>query len=176
MKSSVAIALLLFTLYPATGQLSSGAQEPPLAASNTTVAVSSAAEGRTNNAASTAVVSFVLKPTAIAPSGSSGTAQITTGVLALHLSQLGPGKYTLQAVRRSNGAVEPLGAITIVDPTLSPSRQASDNKKEASANPEAVLVQTDASVSLPKGLLPQEIERVRVLGTGENAVLDSSLK
>lgn len=118
---------------------------------------------------------FELKPTAIAPAGASGTVQLHPGTVSLHVSALGPGVYHLDAVRRFGGKKEALGAITIVDPTSSPSRQATDNKKEASANPESVHVETDASITLPRDLLAQDVSRI-LLMSGDNAVLDSQAK
>jgi hypothetical protein len=88
---------------------------------------------------------------------------------------LGPGVYELKAVRRSDGQRETLGAITIVDPTSSPSRQATDNKKEASANPESVQVETDARLTVPKDLEVQDVGRILLMNRG-NAVLDSQAK
>jgi len=128
------------------------------------------------NAASVGPVTFQLKPTAVAPMGASGTAVIQARVLSVHLTQLGPGRYQLEAGRHSGGRFERLGAITIVDPTLAPSRQATDNKKEASANPESVSINTDVSITLPAGLGPRDISSVRLLGAGGNAVLDSQDK
>jgi len=81
----------------------------------------------------------------------------------------------LHAVRRPDGLKETLGAITIVDPTSSPSRQATDNKREASANPESVRVETDATLTLPEGLKVQDVSRI-LLMSGDNAVLDSQAK
>jgi hypothetical protein len=127
---------------------------------------------RTNQAAA-----FELKPTAIAPSGAKGSARITPDSITMHLSQLGPGVYEVQvAIGRADGDRKKLGRITIVDPTLSPSRQATDNKKEASANPESVMVETDATLSIPSGVSPNKVARVVVLGLGGNAVLDSKPK
>jgi len=119
-------------------------------------------------------ISFQLKPTAIAPSGAAGSVELKSPTtLAVHLSQLGPGKYKIQAIRRSDGKTEWLGTITIVDPTLSPSRQATDNKKEASANPELTRVETDAAITLHRKLVAKDIGRIQLLGPGDNAVLDS---
>jgi hypothetical protein len=84
---------------------------------------------------------------------------------------LGAGRYDLQLVRRPDGVIEPLGTLTIVDPTLGPSRQANDNKKEASANPESVQIETDAQLKLPSRVKPRDIARVLLLGSGGNAVL-----
>jgi hypothetical protein len=125
-----------------------------------------------NTNAASAPISLKLKPTAIAPSGAGGAAEIRANSIALHLSQLSPGKYELEAVRRSDGTFLKLGVLTIVDATLSPSRQATDNKKEASAHPESVSVETDATVKLPEDLAPSDISRVLLL-VGGNAVLDS---
>jgi hypothetical protein len=123
-----------------------------------------------------APVSFHLKPTPIAPAGAGGSAEIKGNSLEVHLSQIGPGKYDVRAVGQSDGASRLLGTITIVDPTVSPSRQATDNKKEASANPESVIVETDASISLPGGLARPGLAEVQVLGAGGNVVLDSLAK
>ena len=127
------------------------------------------------NPAINQTLSFELKPTAIAPAGASGSAQLKAGAISVHLSALGPGVYELEAMRRSDGLRQTLGAITIVDPTSSPSRQATDNKKEASANPESVQVVTDASLSIPKGLKVQDVSRILLMNRG-NAVLDSQVK
>lgn len=127
-----------------------------------------------NSAANTnATVSFQLKPTAIAPAGAAGSAEVKGTVLMLHLSQLDSGKYDVQAVHSADGTIEKLGTITIADPTSSPSRQANDNKKEASANPESTQVVADASITLARQLAPRDITRVRIAGAGGNAVLDS---
>lgn len=127
------------------------------------------------NVATNQTLSFELKPTAIAPAAASGSAQLKAGAISVHLSALGPGVYELVAVRRSDGLRETLGAITILAPTSSPSRQATDNKNEASANPELVQVETDASLTIPKGLEVQGVSRIQLM-TGGNAVLDSQAK
>src|SRR5579883_1002464 len=49
------------------------------------------------------------------------------------------------------GAAQKVGALTIVDPTAAPDRQATDNKREASAAPDQVRVDTDLQVRLPPG-------------------------
>ena len=131
--------------------------------------------GSVTNSATPHNLAFELKPTAIAPAGASGRAQLHPGSISLHVSALGPGVYYLDMVRRSDGTKETLGAITIVDPTSSPSRQATDNKREASANPESVRVETDATLTLPEGLKVQDISRI-LLMSGDNAVLDSQAK
>lgn len=135
---------------------------------------------RTTNSLSRAVpaqtLEFQLKPTAIAPAGCVGSARLEGRVLLVHLSQLAPGRYELQAGLKPEGASVKIGLITIVDPTASPSRQATDNKKEASASPESVSVNTDVSVTLPRDLVAHDIESIRVLGPGGNAVLDSHPK
>src|SRR5438128_431682 len=75
----------------------------------------------------TTSASVALKPTSIAPSGASGVAEITAHGLLLHVKRLPPGRYDVQIVRKSNSSSEPVAALTIVDPTLGPSRQATDN-------------------------------------------------
>jgi hypothetical protein len=76
--------------------------------------------GLVTNSATPQNLAFELKPTAIAPAGASGRAQLHQGSISLHVSALGTGVYYLDAVRRSDGIKETLGAITIVDPTSSP--------------------------------------------------------
>jgi len=145
--------------------LSPGAKLVPLPQSRASAA------SRTN-----APASFVLKPTPIAPVGAAGSAELKGNTLAVHLNQIGPGKYEVQAVSHSGRTGRLLGTITIVDPTLSPSRQATDNRKEASAHPESVLVTTDASMSLPRDLARRDIAGIQVLSDGGNVVLDSLAK
>ena len=118
--------------------------------------------------------SFQLKPTAIAPAGASGSVQIKGGTISVHLSALNPGAYRLVGVR-ADGVRKSFGVITIADPTSSPSRQSTDNKKEASANPESVQVETDATITLPGDLIVAEVSQV-MLFSGDNAVLESRVK
>lgn len=121
-------------------------------------------------------ISVVLKPTAIGPTAASGLAQIKDHTVLLHVQRLEPGSYAVQLIMRPDDRIKALGILTIVDPTLGPSRQASDNKKEASANPESVLVETDVQMKVPFVLKPQEVARVVVLGPGANAVLEGDVK
>src|SRR5579862_2563407 len=110
----------------------------PIIDSNTPIPQVSAVQresGHTNRVPAGLGISLTLKPTAIGPPGATGLVQINDRTALLHVSGLGAGRYDLQLVRRPDGVIEPLGTLTIVDPTLGPSRQANDNKKEASANP-----------------------------------------
>jgi hypothetical protein len=116
-------------------------------------------------------VSIVLKPTAIGPTGASGLAQIKNHTVLLQVRRLEPGQYVVQLVMRPDDSIKPLGTFTIIDPTLGPSRQATDNTKEASANPESVVIKTDVQLKVPVALKPQDVARVLVLGPGDNAVL-----
>jgi hypothetical protein len=75
----------------------------------------------------------------------------------------------------SDGLRKKLGTITIIDPTSSPSREATDNKKEASANPTSVRVETDASLTIPRALEAQDVRRILLMDR-DNAVLDSQAK
>src|SRR5579872_4563413 len=52
---------------------------------------------------------FTLKPTEIAPAGTGGSAALEGNTLTLHLSHLGPGRYDLVGVRRTDGVRERLG-------------------------------------------------------------------
>jgi hypothetical protein len=120
------------------------------------------------------ITAFELKPTAVAPAGASGYALLKGPRMSLHLSQLGPGKYEVVAISRAGRVPYPLGVIAIIDPTSSPSRQANDNKKEASAHPESVSIVTDTELILPTELPPIAI--LRVVGQGGNAVLETTAK
>ena len=124
----------------------------------------------------TTSASVPLKPTSIAPAGASGVAAVTPHGLRLHVNRLGAGHYDVQIVRRSSSNSEPVGSLTIVDPTLGPSRQANDNKKEASAKPESVRIDTDIQMSVTSVLYPQDIARVLVVGSDGNAVLVGDVK
>lgn len=126
---------------------------------------------RTNDVPADAGFSVILKPTAIGPAGASGIAQINDHAVAVHVSGLGPGRYDLQLSRRRDDVIQPLGSLTIADPTASPSRQASDNKKEASANPESVQLDADVQIKLPSKLKPRDVARVLLVNSGGNAVL-----
>ncbi len=130
----------------------------------------------TNQTDTTAGASVELKPSAIAPKGAAGVVTIKGRSLLLHVSGLGPGRYDLQVIRRPAEMIEPLGSLTIIDPTLGPSRQATDNKKEASANPESVLIQTDVEMKVPSELKRPDIVRIVLLGPGGNAVLSGDVK
>ena len=124
------------------------------------------ASARTN-----AVISFNLKATPIAPAGAAGSGQLKANLLTLHLTRLGPGSYELEAIRRADGTGEKVGTLTIVDPTASPDRNATDNKKEASASPDQVRVDTDAQVTLPDEVAKESISRLVLMDRGGNAVL-----
>jgi hypothetical protein len=137
-----------------------------LVQSTSPAAVTNSADNRTS--------SFELKPTAIAPAGAVGSAQIKQGSVSVHLSALGPGVYRLDVVC-SDGLRKRLGTITIIDPTSSPSREATDNKKQASANPTSVRVETDASLTIPRALEAQDVRRILLMDR-DNAVLDSQAK
>ena len=123
-----------------------------------------------------ASITFVLKPPAIAPEGASGSAELKGGKLSFHLSHLEPGKYETVVVSRSEGVPYRLGVIEIVDPTSSPDRQANDNKKEASAHPESVHIEADVQMVLPSELSSLQIDRLRLLGPGGNAVMEGVAK
>ena len=124
----------------------------------------------------TTSASVPLKPTSIAPAGASGVADVTPHGLLLHVKRLPPGRYDVQIVRKSSSNSEVLGTLTIVDPTLGPSRQANDNKKEASAKPESVRIDTDIQMSVTSELYPQDIARILVVGSDGNAVLVGDLR
>lgn len=125
----------------------------------------------TNRPSAQSAISVLLKPTAIGPIGGSGLLQFKDRTALLHVSRLGPGRYELRATRRRDDIPVLLGVLTIVDPTLSPSRQATDNKKEASANPDSVSIETDVQIKLPAGWDAHDLSQVQVLGPGGNAVL-----
>ena len=129
-------------------------------------------ESGTNRSAAEAARSFQLKPTPIADAGTQASVEIKSCSLSMHVNHLGPGKYDV-AIVRPNGIFQHLGTITIVDPAASPDRQANDNKKEASAHPESVRIETDVHITLPASLSLKQITRVVLLGPGGNAVLDS---
>ena len=118
-----------------------------------------------------AVLSFNLKATPIAPAGAAGSGQLKANLLTLHLTRLGPGTYELKAIRRADGTGEKVGTLTIVDPTASPDRDATDNKKEASASPDQVRVDTDAQITLPAEVAKESISRLVLMDRGGNAVL-----
>jgi len=118
-----------------------------------------------------AVLSFNMKATAIAPAGAAGSGQLKANLLTLHLTRIGPGSYELEAIRRADGTGEKVGTLTIADPTASPDRNATDNKKEASASPDQVRVDTDAQVTLPEEIAKESISRLMLLDRGGNAVL-----
>lgn len=130
----------------------------------------------TNEVAAVSAFSVTLKPTSIAPAGTSGTLELKGRTLLLHLSHLNPGHYDLQIVKRSDGTFETLGRFTIADPTLGPDRQTTDNKKEASANPESVSIKTDVQMDLPSELSARDIARILLMSPGANAVLISEVK
>lgn len=151
----------------------------PIVDSNTPVvrpAATSAQIVQTNQSVTEQGVSVELKPTAIAPHGARGLAQISGRTVSLHVSRLDPGKYDLKLIRRTDEAMEPLGSLTIVDPTLGPSRQANDNKKEASANPESVRIDADVQMKLASEFKPNDWARIVLRGPGGNAVLVGKLK
>src|SRR5438045_5836755 len=56
-----------------------------------------------------AAISFVLKPTAVAPEGAAGSAELKGGKLSFHLSHLGPGKYETVLISRPGGVPYRLG-------------------------------------------------------------------
>jgi hypothetical protein len=116
-------------------------------------------------------VSFKLKPTNTAPELGSGSAEIKSKVLTLHLSGIGTGRYEVEALKGPGEERLRLGTVTIIDPTLSPDRQANDNKKEASAGPEQVRTVTDAQLSLPGELSPQSIQRLELRDHVGNVIL-----
>jgi hypothetical protein len=120
------------------------------------------------------ITTFELKPAAVAPAGASGYALLKGPTMSLHVSQLGPGKYEVVAISREGHLPYPLGVIAITDPTSTPSRQANDNKKEASAHPESVSIVTDTELILPTELPPIAI--LRVVAQGGNTVLEAASK
>jgi len=117
-------------------------------------------------------IAFQLKPTAIAPAGAVGSAELKVGVLSLHLSHVGPGKYVVQGLSRPGHVPCQFGVIVIADPTSAPDRVANNNKKEASANPESTHLEIDVQITLPPELRSLEIANLRLLGPGGNAVLE----
>jgi hypothetical protein len=121
-------------------------------------------------------LSLKLKPTAIASADAAGSVEVNSRTISLHLSKVSPGRYHLAAVRRSVEIPERLGTIVIEDPTLAPDREANENKKEASNNSTSVLIQTDATINLPRGLSARDIDRILLLGPGGNAVLVGEVK
>lgn len=129
----------------------------------------------TNPPAAAAMLAVNLKPTAIAPLRASGFAELRDHSVRLRLSHLQPGIYQVVIDRRADGLVEPLGTVTIVDPTLGPDRQANEDTKEASANPESVLIETDTQIKLPLTLAVTNIAAVQLL-SGGNAVLRGAVK
>jgi hypothetical protein len=149
--------------------ISMGAQPEP----TTVSAAVSATNTSTTNGQVLNRTSFLLKPTAIAPAGAAGSAEVKPGGISLHLSQLGPGRYDLEGVTHLDGTNERLGTITIVDPTLSPDRQANDNKKEASANPDQVRVETNVEIAVPEKLSAPGFDQILLLNSGGNALLAS---
>ena len=165
--------LFCFLVWSSNSLLAEGAARRSGGTASSTVQTPALEATSTNRPA---VLSFKLKPTAIAPANAEGTAEVNLGALSLHLSALGQGRYVVRAIRKSDGGAEKIGAVTIIDATLTPSVQATDNKKEASANPEAVSIETDTSLTLPLDLSEHDIARVQVLGRGGNALLDSELK
>lgn len=175
MKSRVLIAIasgwVLFSNLPAfAGQAT--AASPSLNSLSARTLVEPLSTNRDSQPAITnKAAAFQLKPTGIAPAGTGGSAELKGNTLALHLSHLGQGSYELRGVRRAGGVREQLGTFTIVDPTLSPDHQANDNKKEASAEPDQVRVDTEVQVTLPAGAGLQDIRRIEVLDAGGNTVL-----
>jgi hypothetical protein len=149
--------------------VSIGAQPKPTTASSAV----SATNTSTTNGQIINRTSFLLKPTAIASAGAAGRAEVKPGGISLHLSQLGPGRYDLVGVTHFDGTHERLGTITIVDPTLSPDRQANDDKKEASANPDQVRVETDVQIAVPEKISAPGFDQILLLNSGGNALLAS---
>jgi len=127
---------------------------------------------RVGPTALTSPVAFQLKPTAIAPAGAAGSAELKDGVLSLHLSHIGPGRYVVEGLSRPGLVPCQLGVIVIADPTSAPDRMANNNKKEASANPESTHLETDVQITLPPELRSLQIANLRLLGPGSNAVLE----
>ena len=113
---------------------------------------------------------IVLKPTAIAPAGASGTAKLQSGTLSLHLSRLEPGHYRLEALG-PDGFRRTLGALTIVNPTAAPDRRATDNTKEASANPDQVRMDTEVQIQLSAPATISRLRRLMVVDRGGNTLL-----
>lgn len=179
MANMVKITMGLYLLGMVTRQCTGGQTLYPITDANTAAPPPRAVEaGRngTNQVPPKSEVALLLKPTAIGPIGGSGLVQFKGHTAFLHVSRLGSGSYQLQAARRHEDVPVLLGVVTIVDPTLGPSRQATDNKKEASANPDSVTIETDVQLKLPPGLDPRDIARVQVLGPGGNAVLSGEAK
>ena len=127
--------------------------------------------GDSKPVATNQVVSFKLKPTAIAPLGAGGMAELNANTLSIHLSHMDPGRFELVGVRRHGDLREHLCTVTIVDPTAAPDRQANDNKKEASAGPDQVRIDTEVRVTMPAGVALQDIKQLLFLNPRGNAVL-----
>jgi hypothetical protein len=119
-----------------------------------------------------------LKPTAAAPAKASGVAAFQQGgagaTLVATLRGLGPGSYTLDVIRKSDGSIVTLGTIVVTDPTAGPDREANDDVKEpGSEQSEDLKVQT--SVGLPPGLAPANIAQIRVKSAGGAVLLSGRL-
>lgn len=119
---------------------------------------------------------FELKRTVIAPLGAEGSAELKSNLVTLHLTHLQPGRYELKGFQPPYRSYQLLGTIVLVDPTASPDRQANDNKKEASAGPDQVYIQTDTQIALPPDLLTNGITRLELLNAGGNTVLAGDAK
>lgn len=179
MPSRGLMAIMLWAIGLCASLAVSGQTLHPIVSSNTSTMPPPTLRTKTgdpNQVDAKSVISIALKPTAIGPPGAGGVAEIKGRAVSLHIGRLEPGRYQLQLVRRSDGSIKPLGTLTIADPTLGPDRHATDNKKEASANPESVLIETDVQMKLPSPISPHDIARVLVLGPGGNAVLAGAVK
>jgi hypothetical protein len=132
-------------------------------------------DAKSTNQVAAPVLSFKLKPTAIAPAAASGAAEAKSGMLFIHLTHLAPGRYQVKA-ERPDGAFKHLGSISITDPTLAPDHETNNNKKEASAGPQADSLETEVQVKLPPDVTARDIARILLTGPGGNAFLSSDAK
>lgn len=117
-----------------------------------------------------------LKPTAAALAKASGVANFQQGgagaALVATLRGLGPGSYTLDVVRKSDGSVVTLGKVVVTDPTAGPDREANDDVKEPGT---VEHLEVQVSVGLPPGLAPANIAQIRVKSAGGAVLLSGSL-
>ncbi len=102
-----------------------------------------------------------------APPGATGTADISPGTISLELEGLTPRIYQVQAVLKSSRGIVTLAWVEVVDPDWQPSAEAGDSGivNQRSSAHQAVVLKTQAQLSLPPGFPVADIESIAVADT-----------